>query len=38
VIVSGGGWHLSLQVADWRNVKEDRGQYQDPDEWSSDHA
>ena len=35
VIVSGGGGHLSPQVADWRDVKGDQVQYEDPDEWSS---
>ena len=35
VIVSGGGGHLSPHVADWRDVKDNQVQNEDPDEWSS---
>ena len=35
VIVSGGGGHLSPQVADWRDVKGDQVQDEDSDESSS---
>ena len=35
VIVSGGGGHLSPQVADWRDLKGNKVQDEDPDEWSS---
>jgi hypothetical protein len=38
VIVSGGAWHLSPQVADWRDLKGDQKQYEDPDESSCCHV
>jgi hypothetical protein len=35
VLVSGGAGHLSPQVPDWRELKREQKQYEDPDEGSS---
>jgi len=32
VLVSGGAGHLSAQMPDWRDLKGDQKQYEDPDE------
>jgi len=38
VLVSGSAGHLGPLLADWRDLKGDQEQYEDPDEWSSGQA